>query len=318
MLIKIALIVSVVIQFLTAIIALSLVKRTRTNIAWWLISFSFLLMAFRRVFEILEVYGSGSKLVAGMLSSWTGVLISVIMLVSLLFIKRIFNLQSQLDEMRAQNEKEVLNAIINTEERERRSFARELHDGLGPLLSAVKMAVSSLNTIKKSNLRLETIENTDKLIDESIKTLKEVSNKLSPHILDNFGLLKAIKTFITTLPSNGSPRIHLNSNLGEQRFDYTTEVVFYRIACELISNSLKHANCGNIYIDLNINEDKILMTFIDDGKGFEYPGNLPGNSGMGLSNIQSRIRSLGGSFNIFTQPGEGVRVEIEAKTKNHG
>lgn len=318
MLIKIALIVSVILQFLTAIIALSLVKRTRTNIAWWLISFSFLLMAFRRVFEILEVFGSGSKLVAGMLSSWTGVLISVIMLVSLLFIKRIFNLQSQLDEIRAQNEKEVLNAIIKTEERERRSFARELHDGLGPLLSAVKMTVSSMNSIRKSDIRLKTVENTEKLIDESIKTLKEVSNKLSPHILDNFGLLKAIKTFINTLPSNGGPRIHLNSNLGDQRFDYTTEVVFYRIVCELISNSMKYANCGNIYIDINIDAGSISLTYIDDGKGFDYSGNLPGNGGMGLANIQSRIRSLGGSFNIFTRPGEGVRVEIEAKTKNHG
>ena len=318
MLIKIALIVSVIIQFLTAIIALSLVKRTRTNIAWWLISFSFLLMAFRRVFEIMEVYGSGSKLVAGMLSSWTGVLISVIMLVSLLFIKRIFNLQNQLDEIRAHNEKEVLNAIIQTEERERRFFAKELHDGLGPLLSATKMAVSSMNSIKKSDARSKTVENTEKLIDESIKTLKEVSNKLSPHILDNFGLLKALKTFINSLTSNGNPRIHLNSNLGEQRFDYTTEVVFYRIACELISNSMKYADCGNIYIDLNLNDGIISLIFIDDGKGFEYSGNLPGISGMGLANIQSRIRSLGGSFNIFTRPGEGVRVEIEAKTKNHG
>jgi signal transduction histidine kinase len=175
-----------------------------------------------------------------------------------------------------------------------------------------------MNSIRKSDIRLKTVENTEKLIDESIKTLKEVSNKLSPHILDNFGLLKAIKTFINTLPSNVNPRIHLNSNLGDQRFDYTTEVVFYRIVCELISNSMKYANCGNIYIDINIDAGSISLTYIDDGKGFDYSGNLPGNGGMGLANIQSRIRSLGGSFNIFTRPGEGVRVEIEAKTKNQG
>ena len=97
MLIKFALILSVIIQFVAAIIALTLVKRTKTNIAWWLISIGFLLMAFRRLFEVMIVFDSNSRLLTGMLSSWTGVLISVIMLASLLFIKRIFDIQKQVD-----------------------------------------------------------------------------------------------------------------------------------------------------------------------------------------------------------------------------
>jgi signal transduction histidine kinase len=146
MTLKIALILSFVLQFAAAIIAFSLTKRTRTNIAWWLISFGFLLMAIRRIFEFFQLSDPGSRLFTGMLSTWTGVLISVLMLGSLIFIKRIFNIQKRMDDLRKANESRVLSAIMRTEENERLNFAKELHDGLGPLLSSVKMAVSSAHT----------------------------------------------------------------------------------------------------------------------------------------------------------------------------
>ncbi|MBN2520992.1 MAG: sensor histidine kinase, partial [Bacteroidales bacterium] len=180
MAIKIALIISVLIQFITAVLAISLIRRTRSNIAWWLISLGFLLMTVRLVFELLEVYESQSPIINGLLSSWTGVFISLIMLISVLFIKRIFNIQKQIDNLRKENESRVLSAIIKTEENERQKFAKELHDGLGPLLSSVKMSVSALSKNIAENSNKKIIENTDKLIDESILAIKEISNNLSP------------------------------------------------------------------------------------------------------------------------------------------
>jgi signal transduction histidine kinase len=291
MLIKIALILSVVLQFIAAIIALTLVKRTRTNVAWWLISIGFLLMAFRRVFEVLTVFDSPSKLITGMLSSWTGVLISIIMLISLIFIKRIFNVQKQVDELRKQNESKILAAIIETEENERQFFAKELHDGLGPLLSSVKMAISASASNTKEDESRKIIFNAEKLINESINSLKEISNKLSPHILNNFGLLKAVKSFVGKLPLSGQPKININSNIENQRFTYTTEVVMYRIISELIVNSLKHADARNIYIDLFIEGKKLRLKYIDDGIGFDMNKPEYERKGMGYSNIISRIRS---------------------------
>ncbi|HOI88304.1 MAG TPA: sensor histidine kinase, partial [Lentimicrobium sp.] len=143
MTLKISLILSFILQFVAAIIALSLVRRTRNNIAWWLISFGFLLMAIRRIFEFFQLMDSQSRLITGMVSTWTGVLISVMMLVSLIFIKRIFNIQKRMDELRKANESRVLSAIVRTEENERLNFSKELHDGLGPLLSSVKMSISA-------------------------------------------------------------------------------------------------------------------------------------------------------------------------------
>jgi signal transduction histidine kinase len=216
MAIKIALILSVVLQFGAAIIALSLTKRTKTNIAWWLISFGFLLMAFRRLFEVLEVYEVDYNFTMQLISSWTGVFISVIMLLSLAFVRRIFNIQQQLDEIRKQNETRVLSAIIKTEETERQHFAKELHDGLGPLLSSVKMAISLKRKQDPSHDKI--IANAEKLIDESVKTLKEISNKLSPHILNNFGLHKSIHSFIGKLNIIEKPKIILNSNINGTAF----------------------------------------------------------------------------------------------------
>jgi len=313
MLIKFALILSVIIQFVAAIIALTLVKRTKTNIAWWLISIGFLLMAFRRLFEVMIVFDSNSRLLTGMLSSWTGVLISVIMLASLLFIKRIFNIQKQVDELRKQNEVKILAAIIETEENERQNFAKELHDGLGPLLSSVKMAISACSVNTNAEESNKIILNAEKLIDESINSLKEISNKLSPHVLNNFGLLKAIKSFVAKLPIQGQPNIHIRCNIENKRFPYSIEVVMYRIVGELIVNSLKHANAHNINIDLYLEGNILKLKYIDDGVGFDMNNPEFEQKGMGFSNIVSRIRSLNGTVNFYTKPDEGLKVEVEIK-----
>lgn len=311
MAIKVALILSVLLQFGAAVIALSLVKRTINNIAWWLISFGFLLMAIRRVIEIFQVYNTHIKFITDLLSSWTGVLISLVMLISLIFIKQIFNIQKRFDELRKQNESRVLSAILKTEEKERQHFSKELHDGLGPLLSSIKMAISTFERDKAYNESI--ISNADKLIDESITTLKEISNKLSPHILKNFGLYKAIKSFINKLNISESPLIHFNSNIENLRFSLNVEVVVYSIISELISNTLSHAHANNIYIDLLKDENNLSLKYIDDGMGFEEKRLEEAFIGLGYSNIRSRIKSLNGSFDIYTKPGEGIKVISQIK-----
>ena len=309
---KLALILSVLLQFGAAVIALSLIKRTINNIAWWLISLGFLLMAIRRVIEIFQVYNTNIKFDSDLLSSWTGVLISLVMLISLLFIKRIFDIQHQIEDLRKQSESRVLSAILKTEEKERQNFSKELHDGLGPLLSSVKMAVSTIEHSKSYNE--EIITNADKLIDESISALKEISYKLSPHVLTNFGLYKSVKSFINKLQLNECPQIHFNCNLESERFAFNTEVVLYRVICELINNSLKHANAPNIYIDLLRENNELFLKYIDDGVGFE-DNQIEEFSGMGYSNIRSRIKSINGTFDIYSKPNEGIEVTVQIKLK---
>ncbi|HUM89369.1 MAG TPA: histidine kinase, partial [Prolixibacteraceae bacterium] len=197
MIIKIALILSVVIQFVAAVLAISLIKRTKTHIAWWLISIGFLAMAVRLFLEVITIFNPEREALTSMLYSWLGVIISLLTLISLMFIRRLFNAQNKYEELRTERESEVLSAIIKTEENERSRFAKELHDGLGPLLSSIKMSVSAIKKQMDGKNDGSIIENTEKLIDESIFTIKEISNNISPHILNNFGLYKALQSFIT-------------------------------------------------------------------------------------------------------------------------
>ncbi len=312
--IKVALILSVIIQFAAAVIAISLIKRTRYNISWVLISAGFFLMAIRRVVELFQVFDSDSLLVNSLLSSWTAVFISVIMLFGLIYIKRIFNLQKRIEDLRKENESRILSAVIKTEENERQRFAKELHDGLGPLLSSVKMAVSALSKSKPRKAEKEIIENTDKLIEESIATIKEISNNLSPHILNNFGLLKAVNSFVSKLPHSGTPEIIVTGNIADRRFGYDIEVVMYRVICELITNTVKHASATKANIDLYIEDKTLTVEYYDNGEGFDVEETLNMQKGMGYANIQSRIKSLNGTFDIFSSSSEGVNITISVKT----
>ena len=145
---KIALLLSVIFQFATAVIALTLIKRTKTNIAWWLISGGLVLMAVRRLYELFDVISPDYAFINGLFSSWIGVFVSVLMLISLSFIKRIFNIQKRFEDLKRKNEARVFSAILRTEEDQKQKFSKELHDGLGPLLSSVKMAISAVDKDK--------------------------------------------------------------------------------------------------------------------------------------------------------------------------
>ncbi len=300
-------------QVSAAVIAISLIKRTKYNISWILISSGFLLMAIRRYFELSEIFAVSHFSPRVRWDNWIAFVISILMLVGVIFIKRIFNFQKQLDDLRKHNESKVLSAIIKTEENERQKFAKELHDGMGPLLSSIKMAISALSRSKTAENERKIVENTAMLIDESLVSLKEISNKLSPHILNNFGLLKAIKSFISKFSTDESPHIILNSNIENKRYDYNVEVVLYRVVCELVTNTIKHAEASNISIDIFEENTHLNLVYFDNGIGFDDKTIDNLSKGMGYSNIKSRVKSLDGKIEIESEPDSGLCVTISLK-----
>lgn len=315
MFIKIALIVSVILQFTAAIIAISLNRRTKYNISWILISSGFILLAIQRFTELLDLLDNPMHSRKTIWESWLSFSIALLMLFGVIFIKQIFKFLQKIDNLRKQNESRVLSAIIRTEENERLKFSKELHDGLGPILSSVKMAISALSRsiIRENDKRI--VENTAKLIEESLISLKEISNKLSPHILNNFGLLKAIESFISKLGSGSGLQIDLKSNIENKRYDYDIEVVLYRVVCELIANTIKHSGANATSIILNETGERIELVYIDNGVGFDEKLQETQTTGMGYSNIKSRIKSLDGIIEIESHPNEGVKVNILIKVK---
>ncbi|MBN2173544.1 MAG: sensor histidine kinase [Bacteroidales bacterium] len=314
MVIKIALVIAIVLQLFAAITAISLIKRTKYNISWILLSLALLLMAGRRIFELIPLMSKDEESVVVTAGNWIGVAISILVATGIIFIKKIFKYLERIENFRARTESRILSTIITTEEKERRRFAKDLHDGLGPLLSSIKMSISSLSQKKQKEQDIKVIGNMEEMVNEALDSIKEISNNLSPHILDNFGLLSAVKSFAQQVSISKAIDIDVNSNLKDKRFDRNVEVILYRVICELISNTVKHASAKTINVDLFQKENKVNLYYFDDGIGFDLDEVMSKEyDGMGIPNILSRIKSINGTINVEREKNKGVHISIEVK-----
>ncbi|NLJ42684.1 MAG: sensor histidine kinase [Bacteroidales bacterium] len=308
----IALMISIVLQIIAASIALRFMKLTKYRLSWILLSLSFALMAVRKFIQLFEYFRGTPSYMWQMIDEWLGVLISFMIIVGVVLIRELFYSLKKADIDRARSEKRVINAIITTEENERKRFAKDLHDGLGPLLSTVKMSLSALDKRITDQTGTEILNNTNHLVNEAINTLKDISNNLSPHILSNFGLSSALSAFVAKVNKTKAIEIDFKSNMENVRLETEKEVVVYRAACELINNSIRHSGASRIEIDLNKHEKFITLQFYDNGRGFDTSAlENEDTKGMGLSNIDTRVRSVDGVFILESTPGKGTSALIK-------
>lgn len=299
--------ISLLVQTAAAGIAISLFKRTKFNASWILISTGFILMVVSRVLELFPTIYPELEEEMAIFQKWLAFVISLVLLVGVFYIRKIFQFMRRVDEIRREGEKRVLAAVIRTEEKERQHFAKELHDGLGPLLSVVKMLVSGFDVNSSSEVNEKIKQNLKQAVDEAIVSVKDISAHISPHILNNFGLREAISSFIKKLrPAEGFD-IKFTSNVGEQRFGYNVEVIMYRVVCELINNTLRHAVATKIIIDLQLEGETLYLEYSDNGIGFDV-NMSPGEYGMGLNNMQYRLQSGNGDIKIVSEHGKGMRA----------
>ncbi len=306
--------VSIVLQIVAAIVAISLTKVTRYNISWILISISLILLAVRRLIEFIPFLYNKFYDDLRFVDHWIGILTSILVAIGILLVKKIFNQLKEAERIRKHSERRILNAIIRTEERERQRFANELHDGLGPIMSTIKMSLSALSKRNLDEHGKAIVDNLEEVIDEGITEIKEISNNLSPHVLNNFGLSSALSAFINKINYAEAIHIDFSTNLIQERFGSNVESILYRAACELINNTLKHAEASNIKLKLTKTKDLLIMHYVDDGKGFLYDDvKQPDTLGMGYYNINSRLASINGQIEIDTAIGKGFTADIYVK-----
>ena len=224
-------------------------------------------------------------------------------------INKIFNKIREADMLRDEMDKKVLEAIIRTEETERKRIAKELHDGLGPLLSNLKMSISALNC-NEENGQQDLIRNMKQVANESIMAVREISNNLSPHVLESFGLLSALKAFTGKISESKVISIDIDGNIGDNRFHPSIEIALYRVLCELIHNTLLHSGATAILIRLRQAGGYLFIQYRDNGKGLPPGKSLAGHSGMGLSNIESRLRAINGKIELNPSEEYGFSVLI--------
>lgn len=321
MVLLILLVISIVLQIFAAGVAVRLTRTTKFNSSWILITIALVLMCAMRFNEFAQALSERTDGRTNMIVMepeyyvWVGVATSLCFAVGIFMIKKILNYIALREEQRRNSEKRVLSAVIRAEENQRQIISKELHDGLGPLLSSVRMSVSALSTQQLSDTQKEILANTEYVINEAVKGLTEISNNLSPHVLNNFGVARALNTFVHKLqPMCPSTRIVFDAgNMQQVRFEPDKEVILYRVVCELINNALKHAEAKMLTVDMRIEREWVTVNVADDGQGFDTEAE---SDGMGLSNIASRISSIRGELHIDSHPyGGGTRVFIRINVK---
>ncbi|MCX7696788.1 MAG: Cache 3/Cache 2 fusion domain-containing protein [Bacteroidales bacterium] len=213
---------------------------------------------------------------------------------------------------RIELERKMLSAAIRGEEKERQRIARELHDGLGPLLSTLKLYVGELSGDITRQEKEDLLQHIHEIIDESIQNIRQIANNLMPSIINDYGLIKAIEHFCEKINKTNTINIHFEYDIQKERINSDLELILFRIISELINNTLKHANAENINILLIQQEQKLYVFYKDDGIGFDPQLILQQEStGLGLKSIISRIKSINANYFVSSSPGKGFSFKLE-------
>ena len=206
---------------------------------------------------------------------------------------------------RLRRQQEVLAAILNTQETERKRIAEALHNGLGQLLYATKLSLDGPRTTPVS------MGDTIKLLDEAIRTARTISFELTPGVLEDFGLRIALEALVKRVAPAGLPVcLHL---LGlEQRLPAQVEITVYRVVQELLNNVMKHARATEVHVHVAREPGRLIVSVEDDGRGFNFAEVAAQPlAGIGLSGVRNRITLLGSELSIQSRLGQGTIVSFE-------
>jgi two-component system, NarL family, sensor kinase len=207
-------------------------------------------------------------------------------------------------------QEEATRAVLEAEEAERQRIAKDLHDGVGQMMSAAKMNLSAFeaNTWFKNEEEKMVFEKIILLVDESCKEVRAVSHNMMPNALLKNSLASAIREFIDKL-DHKKLQVHLYTEGLEERLDSNVETVFYRVIQECVNNVIKHADADTLDISIIRENGEITATIEDNGKGFETTDKEKFD-GIGLKNIRTRVEYLKGTVDFDSSPGKGTLVAL--------
>ena len=202
-------------------------------------------------------------------------------------------------------------AIVESEENERQRLARELHDGVGQLLSATKLNLSTLTSNSSTFEEKDKIQNSMDILDDSIREIRNISHNMVPDVLLKFGLKRAIEDFISRINQTKKLEIHFECNgFDENSLENTGKLMLYRLIQESVNNTIKYAQATQMTIQLSADTSEISLLMEDNGKGFDME-EVKQKGGIGLKNMQLRTEYLKGKLDIESSPKNGTTIIIE-------
>ncbi len=218
--------------------------------------------------------------------------------------------QSRIAELEKEKQLMASEAVIKGQDEERGRLAKDLHDGLGGLLSGVKFSLANM----KSTVILDAdsalvFERSLDMLDHSISELRRVAHNMMPEVLVKFGLSEALKSYCDRMRESQIFKIDFQSIGMEERLSSNTEIFVYRIVQELLNNTAKHAKATHVLVQLARQNSEISITVEDNGIGLEKP-NVDQAVGIGWANIRSRVEYLKGKLDVQSSHGQGTSVHI--------
>ncbi len=230
-----------------------------------------------------------------------GMFVMAITLVSVVVFhqRRVIKFNNQLQKLEEEKQQMLLKASIRFQEEERKRIAADLHDDAGPLLATARLYLNENLIHQEPAIQLQSIFSAKQIIDDTIQLIRNISHSLMPPTLKNFGLESAIKDLFEKINGSGvinaSARFHDN----RERLKEEQELLVFRVVQELVTNIIKHSHAGFIHLTQNVQGNFSYFRIHHDGKGILQPDfeKLNFDSiGLGLKNIESRIKVLRGSI----------------------
>ena len=216
--------------------------------------------------------------------------------------KQLIRSFTEKEQLKEQHQLELLQAALNTQERERKRIAAELHDHIGSSLQTLKLYLHQIPLADPEEIEAQSTA----LLGDTIQDVKNLSHELMPASLEQLGLAEALRTLFGRL--NAAQNIHCEFETAEMdRLEPDTELAIYRITQELTSNTLQHAKAQSIKVSLSINQSAFKLIYEDDGIGLTRQQK---QKGLGLKTIESRCQVIGAELDFAAETSQGFKVVI--------
>lgn len=215
---------------------------------------------------------------------------------------------AEMQEERRRSGRALFSSFLDGQEKERQRLSRELHDGQGQELIALRMKLESITDLvdEVAKNRIESVKSgIDRLLDE----VRNISNNLLPPVLKEFGMVAAMRGLCQELSLPDSYSIRFECFGSDKGLNSRVQTYLYRIAQESLSNAVKYSESSEIQLSISITNHAVSLVVQDMGKGFIFDSRNAGQ-GSGLFNMRERARVLGGEFSLVSAPGKGTRIWV--------
>ncbi|MEO7214628.1 histidine kinase [Mucilaginibacter sp.] len=225
---------------------------------------------------------------------------------------RLLRQRQQFQAAEIAHQKELLGAVIQSQETERKRIGQDLHDDVGTTLSGLRLLIEMFKPVDDKDQQYLNFVKSGKLtIDKIVKDVRHISHNLSPATLGYYGLAAAINEHSDIINQSGKLTVNVVNDADAilENLPLANATALYRVLEELMNNTIKHSGASKADIQFNSTPGKLLIAYKDNGKGLSGSTSQL-KKGMGMQNIESRLLNINATYDVTTKPGEGFHIHI--------